>query len=61
MHYLVVSIVTVTGLSPTTVVYYPDVMRTVILPAPIDGGGLWWEVRVVLSQCFPEKLGSSPG
>ncbi|MBC8947407.1 hypothetical protein Xind_03971 [Xenorhabdus indica] len=33
-------------------------MGAVVLPAPVDGGGLGWEVRIVLRQRFPEKWGS---
>ncbi len=60
MQYLVVGIVTVTGLPPAAVVNHPHIMGAVILPAPVDRRGLWRKMRVTLCQRFPEELGSLP-
>ncbi|OTA14058.1 hypothetical protein Xbed_03747 [Xenorhabdus beddingii] len=61
MPYLVVGVVTVTGLPPAAVVNHPHIMGPVVLPAPVDGGRLRREVRVVSGQGFPEKGGGLTG
>ncbi|PHM31350.1 hypothetical protein Xsze_02043 [Xenorhabdus szentirmaii DSM 16338] len=54
---LIITVIAITGLSPPAVVNHAHIMCTVILPAPVDRRGLRRKMRVILCQCFPEKLG----